>query len=378
MRRLITEPIRNALRRKLVLLSGPRQVGKTTLAKSLFANTAYYNYDLEAHRLLLRRMEWVRTSPLVVFDELHKMKSWKRWLKGIYDTEGISTPILVTGSARLDVARKVGDSLAGRYLQFRLHPLCIKELLAEDQTISTEQALRDLMTFSGFPEPFFAKDAVVHGQWQTTHSDIILRQDMIDTESVRDIVGIETLIELLSSRVGQLVTYESLGRDLERSATTVKRWLEALENLYVIFSLRPYSNKITRSLRQSRKYYLFDTSRVQNGDGAKLENVVALALKKECDRFQDCLGQRCGLHFLRTKEGREVDFMLMNGARTTIIECKLSEDKFSPDLKYFAQFFPQGSLKVFQVVANLKEEREVFGGPKMVRAHSWLGQMPIF
>jgi uncharacterized protein len=378
MQRLITDFLKTALRRKIVLLSGPRQVGKTTLAKSLSTSPAYYNYDLEAHRLMLRKMEWVRSSPLVIFDELHKMKSWKRWLKGIYDTEGVTTPLLVTGSARLDVAKKMGDSLAGRYLQFRLHPLCVKELLSDNPSLSSQLVMQDLLRFGGFPEPFLAKDPVIHGQWQATHLDIILRQDMLDTESLRDVIGIETLIELISSRVGSLVTYESLARDLERSASTIKRWLEVLENLYVLFSLRPYSNKIARSLRQARKYYLFDVSRVTNGEGAKFENLVALALKKECDRLQDCLGQKISLQFLHTKDDREVDFILKKAERTTLVECKLSDDSFSTDLKHFSQFFPKNSLSVFQVVANLKEEREVFQGPKMARAHSWLAKLPIF
>lgn len=184
------------------------------------------------------------------------------------------------------------------------------------------------------------------------------------------------MLELLGHRVGQLVSYESLARDLERNATTVKRWLTILENLYAIFSVTPYHSSIARSLRQARKYYLFDTARVKNGEGAQLENLVALALRHECQRQSDCLGVRAQLNFLRTKEGREVDFFVKLGNHDILIEVKLSEDQFDPSLKYFSQFFPQNTLKVLQIVRHLKQPREVFGGPKMVRAASWLGTMP--
>jgi hypothetical protein len=376
--REIEPDLRKALERKIVLLSGPRQVGKTTLAKSLSERCTYLNFDAEEHRLLLRRKEWPRDTPLLVLDELHKMRSWKQWLKGIYDTEGIEPAIIVTGSSRLDIAKKMGDSLAGRFLQFRLHPLSLKELWTADPKLDLEQSFRDLLSFGGFPEPFLARSAVLLGQWQASHLDVILRQDMLDLESVRDITSIETLIELLSQRVGQLVSFESLARDLERSATTVKRWLTVLENLYVVFSLTPYSTSISRSLRKARKYYFYDTSRVKNGDGARFENTVALALRKECDRQADCAGARFQLQFLRTKDGREVDFLLKTGDQVSLIEAKWSDDQFSSDLKHFAQFFPASRLRVFQVVASLRQEREVFKGPKMVKAAPWLAKLPVF
>jgi hypothetical protein len=373
----ITPSILKSLPRKIVLLSGPRQVGKTTLARSLNAKCSYLNFDSAEHRLLLRRKEWPRDTPLLILDELHKMRSWKSWLKGIYDTEGLKPPILVTGSARLDIARRMGDSLAGRFFQFRLHPLSMKELFADDPHLDVDRSLAKLMTFGGFPEPYLADDPVFLGQWQASHLDVILRQDLLDLENVRDIKSIESLIELLSHRVGQLVSFESLARDLERSATTVKRWLTLLETMYVAFSLTPYATSIARSLRQARKYYLFDAARVKNGDGARFENIVALALRKECDRLADCEGQRASLHFLRTKDGREVDFLLKIGESFALIETKWSDDQFAPDLKHFASFFPRERLRGFQVVASLKQEREVFQGPKMVKAAGWLAALPL-
>jgi predicted AAA+ superfamily ATPase len=378
MQRDIEKSIQQALSKKIVLLSGPRQVGKTTIARSMFSNQSYFNYDYEEHRLLLKKKEWPRTdTELLIFDELHKMKSWKSWLKGIYDVEGLQTPIFVTGSARLDTAKKVGDSLAGRYLQFRLLPFSLKEILAADPTQKAEKIYDDLLQFGGFPEPFLSKDPVFHGQWQATHLDIILRQDLLDTENVRDIPGIETLVEILSRRVGQISTYDSLAQDLGKSPITVKKWLQILENLYIVFPIRPYTKSVERSLKLPQKFFFYDISRVKNGEAAKLENIVAVTLLKECYRIQDCLGQRCTLHYLRTKEGREVDFFIDGPTHYIMIEAKLSDDQFSPDLKHFARFFPVEKLHMYQVVANLRQEKEVYQGPKMQQAIRWLSNFSI-
>src|SRR3990167_10259264 len=183
------------LEKKIVFVMGPRQVGKTTLSKSLFPNDDdYLNYDRAEHRLALKENTWDRKKELIIFDELHKMSKWKQWLKGIYDTEGVRPRLLVTGSAKLNTYKKVGDSLAGRYFQFRLYPLDVKEALS---LYSAEEAFNRIWHCSGFPEPFLSNDKIFYDRWKRSHLDIILRQDLLDLESVKDIMAIETLIELL-------------------------------------------------------------------------------------------------------------------------------------------------------------------------------------
>ena len=130
MDRYLKDPLAEEIDKKILLLTGPRQCGKTTLSKMLTTDFQYINHDLAEHRLLLAEKSWDREKALIIFDELHKMHEWKSWLKGIYDVEGIPPGLMVTGSARLDAFRKVGDSLAGRHFQFRLHPIDLKEALA--------------------------------------------------------------------------------------------------------------------------------------------------------------------------------------------------------------------------------------------------------
>ena len=256
MERWMSARVQQDLERKIVLLSGPRQVGKTTLSKSLFPSYTYLNYDAPEHRVALQKKEWNRASDLVIFDELHKMKNWKSWIKGIYDVEGVSPRLLITGSAKLDIARKMGDSLAGRHFLYRLHPFCIKELASQ---MDARECFTRLMTVGGFPEPFLINDLTYYDRWRRSHLDIILRQDLLDVENVRQIQSIETLIELLRTRVGSSISYAALARDLERDATTVKRWLSLLENLFVLFKVLPWSKNIARSLLKKPKYYFYYT-----------------------------------------------------------------------------------------------------------------------
>lgn len=341
--------------KKIVLIMGPRQCGKTTLSKNLYKDFDYFNYDSAEDRLSLKEKSWNREKTLIIFDELHKMKSWKRWLKGVYDTEGIPPKLLVTGSARLDVHGRAGDSLAGRYFQYHLHPLDLKEAHQLWDHHDENEIFERLWNCSGFPEPFLKGDATYYRRWRRSHLDTILRQDLIDLESVRDITGIETLVVLLKSRVGGSISYANLARDLERDPNTVKRWLKLLENLYIIFRVTPYSKNIVRSLLKEPKFYFYDHTYAE-GDGARLENLVACALIKELHFLEDTTGIETKLHYLRTKDGKELDFLITQENKPTHgIEVKSTDDQPSPSFHYFAQFLPK--VRFIQLVKTLKREK---------------------
>jgi uncharacterized protein len=360
-------------KKKIVLLSGPRQVGKTTLSKMLTGDYDYLNYDYPEHRLLIAERAWDRAKRLIILDELHKMKDWKAWLKGIYDVEGLPPGLLVTGSARLDTLRKTGDSLAGRFFHHRLHPIDIKEARG---LIAPDRALDRLLATGGFPEPFLDADPVAYKRWRRTHLDVILRQDLVDLEAVHSIHSIETLIELLRRRVGAPVSHANLAADLQCDAKTAKRWILMLENLYVLFTVRPHSHKVARSLLKAPKYFFLDTGQVEGDAGAKLENLVACALLKEIHSRQDCLGEDLSLKYLRTKDGREVDFAVVrDGEVERLIEVKHNDPRPSRHFAHFRRIYPRA--RATQLVQHLDRERTCPDGLEVRRAATWLAELDL-
>lgn len=373
MNRTLIPYIIKDLSEKIVIISGPRQSGKTTLSKQLATEFDYFNYDAVEDRITLKAKDWDRKKKLIIFDELHKMKNWKQWLKGVYDTEGIPPSLLVTGSSKLNTYRKMGDSLAGRYFQFRLHPFDVKEVTSELQQ-NPEEVFNTLMSIGGFPEPFLKGDETYYKRWRRTHLDIILRQDLIGEYAVRDIQAIETLVHLLQERVGSAVSYSQLARDLERDPKTIKRWLVMLENLYVIFKITPYHKNIARSLLKEPKYYFYDNGRVERENGSRLENLVACALQKELDFIADTTGADTQLHFLRTKDKKEIDFLILIDKKPVLaIEVKWADENLSSSFKYFSEYLPD--CPGIQLIKELSREKTYPNGFEVRDVVKWLANM---
>jgi predicted AAA+ superfamily ATPase len=361
MKRYLTKYIQEDLDKKIVLLTGPRQTGKTTLSKMLKTNYDYFNFDNPDNRLALRKKSWDRSKKLVIFDELHKLKNWKSWLKGIYDTEGVPPSILVTGSAKLDTYRKVGDSLAGRFFQFRMHPLDLKEIDTFLEPENLEDELDKLLLLGGFPEPFLNGTIRFYKRWKKSHLDIILKQDLIELENIQQIIQIETLIQLLRDRVGSPVSYSSLARDIECSDKTVKRWLTILENMYVLFKVPPFHKNIARAIQKAPKFYFYDTGQVIGDSGTKLENTVACALQKEIHFREDCFGETKKLYYLKNKDKKEIDFCITTEETPSLmVEVKWKDENLSPNFKIFNHIFPQ--VKMIQVTKELKREKSFPNG----------------
>ena len=374
MDRYLKDPLVEEIDKKILLLTGPRQCGKTTLSKMLTTDFQYINHDLAEHRLLLAEKSWDREKALIIFDELHKMHEWKSWLKGIYDVEGIPPGLMVTGSARLDAFRKVGDSLAGRHFQFRLHPIDLKEALAYSDLEAPDIFTR-LMAVGGFPEPFLNGTTRYYNRWKRSHIDLILKEDLLTLSAVRDIQSIETLIELLRSRVGSPVSSNSLARDLHKSPNTIQSWLKLLEDLYVIFRVTPYHKNIARSILKEPKFYFYDNGMVMGDDGIKLENLVACALLKEIHRCQDVEGENCRLHYVRNKDGQEIDFLVTRANKPErLIEVKWADSSLSP---HFKKFFPRAQLKRVQVVGELKQSKSYPSAERIEPAIKFLSELSL-
>lgn len=352
--RYIIPFIKRDLQKKMVFIGGPRQVGKTTLAKDILTKLddqgIYLNWDNDEDRRDTLEKHWSENNGTLVFDEIHKFPRWKNWVKGVYDTEGDRHRIIVTGSTRLDLYRQGGDSLMGRYHYWRLHPFTLDEL---PKGMDRNDALNRLMTVGGFPEPFLDGDEREARRWRRERFDRVVREDIRDLESVRNIQLVRLLIDRLRTRVGGLVTIANIAGELEVTHKTVKSWLEILERMYLCFSIRPYTKSITRAILKPPKVYFFDNADVAGGEGARFENLVAASLLKRLQFLTDRDGYRYELHYIRDKEGREVDFaILKEGQLEELIEVKLSDDTPSRSLLYYAdRLKPQNAT---QIVKNIR------------------------
>ena len=342
------------LNRKMVFIGGPRQVGKTTLAKALlekyFPGGRYFNWDFDEDRQDILKKRWIEECPLLIFDEFHKYPHWKQWIKGIYDVLGEKHRILVTGSARLDVYKRGGDSLLGRYHYWRLHPFSLDERPAG---MSSAEAFRRLMTVGGFPEPFLDGDERAARRWRRERFDRIIREDIRDLEQIRNIQLLGLMIDLLRKRVGSPVVFSNIAEDLHVANKTVKNWLEILERMYLVFSVRPFSKSIPRAILKPPKVYFFDNGDVIGDEGARFENLVASSLLKRLHFLEDREGFRYELRYIKDKEHREVDFaVLKDGILEELIEVKYGDKNISKSLRYYAEKLRPA--RVTQIVATLR------------------------
>lgn len=341
------------LQKKMVLVAGPRQAGKTWLAKAIgqeFSNTVYLNYDRAADRKIIRGEQWLDSTELLILDEVHKMPKWKNYLKGIYDTKNEHLKILVTGSARLDIFNQEGDSLAGRYFLHRLLPLSPAELTQ----LHIPFALDHFLQYSAFPEPFLETELKEVKRWRRQYVGSLMHEDVLDFDKIQNLRAIQLVFSLLRSRVGSPISYQSIAEDAGIAPNTVKKYIRILESLYIIFSVTPFAKNIPRSLVKEPKIYFLDTGLVEGDEGVMFENFVAVCLLKHCLAKADYDAEEYHLHYLRTRDKREIDFALVNDNKITrIIETKLSDHEISPPLRYFQNHF---QLPAVQVVKNLKQE----------------------
>jgi len=345
------------LQKKMVFIGGPRQCGKTTLAQSLAQtyinnrqSSVYFNWDFLDDQMSILKRRWKEDDKLLIFDEIHKYPKWKNWIKGLYDIYKTQHQILVTGSARLDVYRRGGDSLLGRYHYFRLHPFTLSEFPAP---IKPQEAFKRLMLVGGFPEPFLDGNETEARRWRRERFERILRDDIRDLESVRDIQTLGLFVELLRTRVSGLVVLSNLANDLQVSPKTTKHWLSVLERMYLVFCVKPYTQNLPRAILKPPKVYFYDNADVIGDDGARFENLVATSLLKRIQYLEDCDGYRYELSYIRDKEGREVDFVITKeGCIEELIEVKFGDADVSSSLIYYADKLKP--KKAIQIVATLK------------------------
>ncbi len=389
--------------KSMVFLVGPRQVGKTTLAKIIsrsFVNNLYFNWDIPRDKTRLMEnptffQEIKRrdpSMPLIIFDEIHKYKDWKNYLKGVSDEFYDRYQFLVSGSGRLDIYQKGGDSLAGRYLLFHLWPFTIAELGKRNLTIddfleyplqismegseNLKEKWARLSTLSGFPEPYLANRRATYRRWSNTYSNQLIREDIRDLTGIKSVADMETLYSLLPSKVGAPLSVPSLATDLKASYNSVRSWLSVFERFFLIFSISPWTERIARAIQKERKVYLWDAPRIEE-PAARFENMVAMELRRAVTNWDDLGYGQFSLHFVKNKEQQEVDFLIANGRKPVVlIEAKTSDTQPSSTLRKFQNAL---SVPAVQLIGE-DEEYQVFSNDDqsilVAPGYQWLSQLP--
>lgn len=384
-----------ASNRQMILLSGPRQVGKTTLAKEM--SDLYLNWDRRSDRTLVLKGEDAvakmagldirRASyPLVVFDEIHHYPKWRQFLKGYFDTYGENSRTLVTGSARLELRKRgKGDSLMGRYFPFRMHPLTVGELLRPElpkKEMSmpcelSEETWHILSEFGGFPEMFCSRSAAFAVRWRRLRREQLVRMDIANETNIRDLDQLDALAEILSQRSGQQIVYSSLAVDVQTNEVTVRQWLTTLTSFFYGFMVRPWFRNISNSIRKTPKWYMRDWSGIKD-PGARNETIVACHLLKAVETWTDMGFGDYGLFYLRDKNKNEVDFLVTkDGEPWLLVEVKTADTSVTSALKGMQRQL--GVDLALQVVADLPFEAVdcfVPGKAAVVPMRTFLSQLP--
>ncbi len=379
----------------MALLSGPRQAGKTTTAKTVSPQqNSYWNWDDDDDRLALRGSASHflgeilkrdgRKNKVLILDEIHKNPRWRNWLKGFYDKNAPHFKIIVTGSARLNVMSRGGDSLLGRYFHYRHHPLSLGELegkklqgLFRNDSSLSQNTLEDLFQFGGFPAPFISQTSTMHQKWVRTRRELLLREDVRDLSHIEDMAGMETLVRFLPQHVAGMLNMQNLSHDLHVTVGTVSRWISLLKNLYYAFTIPPYSQNIKRSLLKMPKIYLWDWSEVMD-EAPRFENMVASHLLKAVHYWTDSGLGDYELFYLRDKQKREIDFLVTaNHKPFMLVECKLSAASFNPVLSHYHNLIkPDYSLLVVKNLKNVSINIVDTPPCQILSASGFLGSLP--
>ena len=248
------------------------------------------------------------------------------------------------------------------------HVLSAKEAFADGNVLvrharetkkeGADEGLKLLLKFGGFPEPFLKGSERFHRRWQMDYKTLLAKEDVRDLSRISDIKGLETLVEILPTKVGSNLSIPSLSRDLGRKYDTIKNWLNVLEGVYLIFTLSPWYRRISRAIKKEKKLYFFDWSLLSD-PGKRFENMIAVALLRMSARLTETGLGNYEVRYVRDREKREVDFVIVkDNEPVALFEAKKSESVISKQERFYSEKL---NIPLFRIVQEA-EKCEAFPG----------------
>lgn len=321
---------RDATLYPVVTLLGPRQAGKTTLARQCFADYDYVNLEDPPTRELATndvRKFFALHQPPVIIDEIQRVPSLASSIQVLVDSNRDTMgAFILTGSQQPKLLETISQSLAGRVSLLSLMPLSISELSENGIQLSTDDLI-----FHGFMPDVHVR-GIPPSSYYRNYFQTYVERDLRQMVNVKDLTVFERFVTLLAGRIGQVVNHASLAAETGVSATTIREWMSILEAAFLVFRLPPYFSNISKRVVKSPKIYFTDVGlaswllglespRQISRDplhGQLFENMVVADIRRQLLN----LGRDARLSFLRTDKGFEVDLLISRGTRVQPVEIK--------------------------------------------------------
>lgn len=355
-RAILPELRRCAAEYPVLTITGPRQSGKTTLARSTFPDLKYVNFERPDTRSLFNEDPAGFLSAHAkgaIFDEIQHTPEICSWLQPMVDQDLQPGRFVLTGSQQFGLTNQVTQSLAGRTAILELHPFSLAEMKKGDFLADN----LDMVLWAGAYPPVFDR-GLRTSRWYSDYTATYLERDLRQLTAIQDLAVFQRFLKLAASNVGQQINASRMGGDVGVDQKTIERWLSLLEVSYLAVRLQPFRTNIRKRLVKAPKLYFLDTGLVchllgiQSSNqlnthplrGAIFENWVAAELVKQGANQ----GKRPALYFWRTYDGQEVDFLRLRGDDMDLVECKSGQTvhpRFLGPLNRVADLFPESEVR---------------------------------
>lgn len=342
--RKISEEIEKAIKgeKKVIIIYGPRQAGKTTLINSLlkrleeefeyftgddlYAQDIFSKNELESFRRILK-------NNIIVIDEAQKIKNIGVSLKLIFDN--LPMKIIVSGSASFDLANKLSEPLTGRTKTFMLYPLAYSEISDKYRKMSSDDALEEMLRFGMYPKTQTLKSNKEKEDYLYEYLNSYLYRDILTFEGVRKPKKVVDLLTLLALQIGKEVAISELAQNLSLSQKTVENYLDILEKMFILVNLRGFSRNLRKEISKTSKYYFVDVglrnALIRNFNSLNLRADVGELFENwfiiEKIKSANIFGKQANFYFWRTYDQQEIDLIEERGGKLLGYEMKWKKEK---------------------------------------------------